>query len=835
MADAEGIACTSDDSARLTLELRDQLELYAVAEAPCAVRFFEDLRLLFCPTRVRRPLLLTVMDDGLVPAPPLPLPDPRLRVLGAEHLGVHQLLVVATPTQLLVFRPVLAGDTLQGWEYWWPMPLAAALGGDLLWCPRQGVLLCGDDSGEVLVVSPTLPLQREVGWRVAHRVRVHFAAVAALTPLAPDMVAVAAADGSIAQLALADPPRVTARHFVQKAAARFLVHFPDLRMLVCGGSDRAVYVLPYTCARRPVVTLTDPFQPHVDHLVGICRIDATPFFVSCDRSGLAKVWDVCALACVKTVQVPPSALHHPKECRLFSFVYFPGPRQLVFNGPQTYVYQLRLGDASADAGDAAVVAVLYHPSPPSACVVKQTHCLVWDLRDASLAHRWDRPTRQEVTAAALYACGRRLLVGDSAGTVHGLALPGGQRYALTHSQAGAVLVLHHCPAARLLLSGHESGAVAVWRGVLPERPASRPHLAQTLLVARPATALALSPAGLLLVGDSVGTVHRFACPAPPCGPFSAAPELGCCGAEVLQLYDLRDGRLLLSVDASGHMQLWDSLAPGPPVASWQEPRKARPSPAAVTASVWLPPAGLATGNDQGEVDLWAFSEVLSQPDQQSPSTKPNSSTRVENFGDDPFLCSFQALAVPVVCLAGLGPSHLLAWGCDGYGCVWDVMAAPPVCTVRLGWFAHPPPGRPPEGEGAEGEAEEIVLREPSVLFRQPATAAEELAGTFPLPSELLQAAAMAWDRRLSRTHHPPHHPSLHYGPGPILDEVPPGSLNSGDTAEPFLEDFNCSPPDSLESPTRAGAPVLHRRLLNRLVCAANPAPVPSPGPPSALP
>lgn len=42
------------------------------------------------------------------------------------------------PTQLLVFRPVLAGDTLQGWEYWWPMPLAAALGGDLLWCPGPG-------------------------------------------------------------------------------------------------------------------------------------------------------------------------------------------------------------------------------------------------------------------------------------------------------------------------------------------------------------------------------------------------------------------------------------------------------------------------------------------------------------------------------------------------------------------------------------------------------------------------------------------------------------------------------------------------------------------------
>eukprot|EP01079_Euglenida_sp_SAG-EU17-18_P003870 gene3870-98_t len=170
-----------------------------------------------------------------------------------------------------------------------------------------------------------------------------------------------------------------------------LAHSPENRYLFSSGFEYGAYVWVDMLPNVPPMILHDPMRPHRHSLLGVVAMPNRPEAVTCDVSGMAKVWDLRMFRAVDTFTVPVNVLL--PNLILYQFASTPGNTLLGAMHSRTMQSFLTVAGRQAKVWDGYTAAV------------------VWSKEDIV------EQEKTEISALCLSESGRSILLGLQNGAV----------------------------------------------------------------------------------------------------------------------------------------------------------------------------------------------------------------------------------------------------------------------------------------------------------------------------------------------------------------------------------------------------------------------------------
>eukprot|EP00667_Euglena_gracilis_P000666 EG_transcript_666 len=383
------------------------------------------------------------------------------------------------------------------------------------------------------------------------------------------------------------------------------------------------------------VRLVDHLHPHSCPLLGVWTADPSPQVVTCDVSGLVKVWDLRTLRAVSTFTIlPANRCKGLVKSSLHSFTYLPATKQFAFNSRnRTYLFEYsdtaQIERYAAHPRDQHFVAALNFEALDVFVTAASREWKVWAADDGRLLGHFPHEG-SDITAVAVFDKGKHFLIGNRCGTV------------IRYSHMGGVIARYEGPCPEPIASiavcnnlqafacVHDNGFLCIWKAVAQggTLPLVQLQLGAPCLVAAYCPKLRA-----LAVGDTVHQVHLFML-------TSWVLQRGYLAEEEYQLAVkgivscvafLAPRPALLCADTAGELSLWavpPHATPGVQLLAWvnrsalwtharaeaNEPLSPRRQEATRAAAVlcmsFSTPEQVWTGDESGYAAAWDLHDAI---------------------------------------------------------------------------------------------------------------------------------------------------------------------------------------------------------------------------------
>eukprot|EP01012_Entosiphon_sulcatum_P012204 TRINITY_DN17625_c0_g1_i2.p1 TRINITY_DN17625_c0_g1~~TRINITY_DN17625_c0_g1_i2.p1 ORF type:complete len:957 (+),score=105.05 TRINITY_DN17625_c0_g1_i2:35-2872(+) len=339
-----------------------------------------------------------------------------------------------------------------------------------------------------------------------------------------------------------------------------LAYCSDYRLLVSAGFEYCANVWVERQPNIPPFKLEDPSAPHLASLLGVFAVPDTPQVITCDTKGIANIWDIRLLRCIRTLSlVERNDLSYGYDS-FHSFLYADDSKCLIFNSSQrTYVYEYQ-GQTKTDTHlvhnkDQPIAACFFNQATDTILTAAGKDVKLWDAGDGRMKAFYKDLTPVEITAACWDDSGAKFFVGTQSGTIYGFRATDGHRvrcFDLDGSKEITCLGYFGDPS-WVLFAGSITGTVTVWS----DREARATNVpVQVIEGQRPVKSLAVAAdVGLFLVGDEAGLLRAFALDNSVYAP-TAIHHMALRRGEVVALTTLYPMPAVIATDSSGSISLW---------------------------------------------------------------------------------------------------------------------------------------------------------------------------------------------------------------------------------------------------------------------------------------
>eukprot|EP00906_Rhabdomonas_costata_P037468 RCo052778 len=482
----------------------------------------------FAVVNVSSPKLSTVKimrpEEGL---PVVAVVNPPCRVLVAEHLdAVHRLAMATNEGQLIFYEDArldLHGRPLQPRKACRvnSVPLC------LRWDDTHQRLFWGNRAGEIMGIRYTD--DPDLTPDIQYQLTPHKGPVMDILVLDRMRCIVTASLDSTVRLSAMDKPVVLSefgeqllpdkRHAMGVTA---LSYSPDYNVLLSVGQERNPYLWVPIAMRNPFIGKLveeeggqNERAPHRHPIIAARCIAGTPRVVSCDRSGLMKVWDLRKMMAVQSFHVlqkfsPDFRCHgfavRSESCSVVAVGGCP------VSDNRMYCYTA-LPLASREAGsknptvthETEICAAVYNAMSQSFITAAGGTIKTWDAGTGGLllAFKEVVSAPERITSLVLDDRCRRVLLGTNKGHVYVHSAATMVRIFEYASHKAEVAQLCHCWVNRLFISASWAGKLHVLSDAEPAQSAPL----QELDFNHSISAMAYNPyINMLVVGEQSGSV-----------------------------------------------------------------------------------------------------------------------------------------------------------------------------------------------------------------------------------------------------------------------------------------------------------------------------------------
>ncbi|KAJ9456904.1 Vegetative incompatibility protein HET-E-1 [Diplonema papillatum] len=416
----------------------------------------------------------------------------------------------------------------------------------------------------------------------------------------------------------------------------------DNNLLITAGYEpEPILWLPTHGSNQFVGRLVDNQDPHKCSLLGAKLVPNSQQVMTCDRSGMFKLWDLRKSACMRTWHLQRGLTRlQTLAFEVTNFAMDPSPyTHSVYCTAKTDTHMTMLYKLvplqlpkvnTAVSHDAKVSHVLYNAETKTFLTAAGTELKVWDARTGVVSLEFHDVSTSDVTAICLDDKGRRFVLGTHEGgvAVHSFATGALIEHKLSHR--GEVSSVVYLAAHRLMAAASHDWSVFVYQD---REDAEQPRF--VLRGQAAFTSLAYSAQlHLLIAGDTREKFYVYdvnnplACnllrkchrPAgqPPAADASSVDEyMAPLRSEVTTMAILAPLAAAVVANACGQLFLW-ATRPDPLayelLTSWGTPKnEARRTPVTnvATTAAWSFESELSfvCGDDRGQVSVWDMREV----------------------------------------------------------------------------------------------------------------------------------------------------------------------------------------------------------------------------------
>eukprot|EP01062_Namystynia_karyoxenos_P073609 TRINITY_DN7040_c0_g2_i1.p1 TRINITY_DN7040_c0_g2~~TRINITY_DN7040_c0_g2_i1.p1 ORF type:complete len:1667 (+),score=423.51 TRINITY_DN7040_c0_g2_i1:154-5154(+) len=304
---------------------------------------------------------------------------------------------------------------------------------------------------------------------------------------------------------------------------------------------------------RTPFRLIDDLAPHKAPLVAVHAVKGQPQVLSCDKSGVVKVWDLRQFRAVQTLAPERGERTGAGVFYTSAMCYVPTTKQLCTHGHRSFAWDYDARLRAHSAHDQQVVGVLFSFSAGCFVTYSAHQMKVWAARTGSVSAAFDINSIQgRLSSAVLDATGRRVFVGSSRGEVASLLLSTGDVVFHYIPMSAAVTCVCYTDAQRrLLISTDASGLV---RFLSDRTDGTAGAVLRELRTAAEVTCGTwLSAAGLFAYGTARG---EALCCEVAAGRVPNETKLVAGACEVNAVASMHPLPCVAVADATGHIYLW---------------------------------------------------------------------------------------------------------------------------------------------------------------------------------------------------------------------------------------------------------------------------------------
>ena len=203
-------------------------------------------------------------------------------------------------------------------------------------------------------------------------------------------------------------------------------------LLLSGGYQREILAWPVTSGKHSPLMLVDKICPHTTPIVGLHAVQDSPQVISCEQSGMVKIWDLRTLLCVQTFTRNALGIRgHVGSDNLFgSMCFVPGEKQLYVAAPKRFVClsYCHSVDRSVNTVDGSQnTAPAYATESQMLVTGAGRRVRFWHIGNGELctAHSDLVPENDQISALAIDQSGSAFFVGTQRGYVRSFTTSNG--------------------------------------------------------------------------------------------------------------------------------------------------------------------------------------------------------------------------------------------------------------------------------------------------------------------------------------------------------------------------------------------------------------------------
>eukprot|EP01063_Lacrimia_lanifica_P027423 TRINITY_DN3846_c4_g1_i2.p1 TRINITY_DN3846_c4_g1~~TRINITY_DN3846_c4_g1_i2.p1 ORF type:complete len:2290 (+),score=841.95 TRINITY_DN3846_c4_g1_i2:725-6871(+) len=287
-------------------------------------------------------------------------------------------------------------------------------------------------------------------------------------------------------------------------------------LITSGFEPDPILWLPTQSHNQFIAKLQDTEEPHKHSLLGAKMVPGTDNIVSCDTSGMFKLWDIRKIQCVSTWHLDRTVANVAPDMEALNFVVDPDPQRRVLyvtarngmNGVDMHTLHPTLLPTvnNRNAHDTKVVDVRYNATTKTFISVSAKEVKIWKADTGVPVFSACDVVEGDISCLTLDEAGRRFILGSNKGgvTVHSYATGAvAQTLKGTGKEVCVVLYMTH---SKMICAGSLSGQIQFYHDA--ETSVSYPHQSFRLPVG--VTSMAYSaPLHLVAVGDASEDVSVY--------------------------------------------------------------------------------------------------------------------------------------------------------------------------------------------------------------------------------------------------------------------------------------------------------------------------------------
>jgi WD40 repeat protein len=298
---------------------------------------------------------------------------------------------------------------------------------------------------------------------------------------------------------------------------RHVEYFESHQCVIAVGHDNRISSWVTHQSQKPCTMFEDPSRPHTTQVIGVSCVPNTPQVLTCDVSGMVKVWDMRNFRCAQTFHAAEgfnaeaeSGLCKPLDDHdmgsiVNSFCYLEGTREacaVVSSGVHTHMYDK--GAQPQLAAHTPLNCIRFNPLSQTIMTLASTAVQIWDSDLGHLHAEVPKTCKEDMTTMTLDGVGRRMFIGTQGGDVEVRSCDGANTTLETHKMhRGEVTAIVYSQAHRALLSVGVDGFLSM---LLESESLNTPQ--RQKLSNRPMLCMAIgTELGLVAAGGKNGSTY----------------------------------------------------------------------------------------------------------------------------------------------------------------------------------------------------------------------------------------------------------------------------------------------------------------------------------------
>ncbi|CUG89589.1 WD40 repeat-containing protein, putative [Bodo saltans] len=298
---------------------------------------------------------------------------------------------------------------------------------------------------------------------------------------------------------------------------RHVEYFESHQCVIAVGHDNRISSWVTHQSQKPCTMFEDPSRPHTTQVIGVSCVPNTPQVLTCDASGMVKVWDMRNFRCAQTFHAAEgfnveaeSGLCKPLDDHdmgsiVNSFCYLEGQREacaIVSSGVHMHMYDK--GAQPQLAAHTPLNCIRFNPLSQTIMTLASTAVQIWDSDLGHLHAEVPKTCKEDMTTMTLDGVGRRMFIGTQGGEVEVRSCDGANTTLDTHKMhRGEVTAIVYSQAHRALLSLGVDGFLSM---VLESENSNTPQ--RQKLSNRPMLCMTLgTELGLIAAGGKNGSTY----------------------------------------------------------------------------------------------------------------------------------------------------------------------------------------------------------------------------------------------------------------------------------------------------------------------------------------